>query len=139
VSVDPRAHERPITIQPLTAATRVEDVYTRTPVTVLPQDDVTTALDLMGPNGFKSLPVVDDAHRLVGMVSRSDVVRAMARDDALITADILRYFGDLNHPDWNVVVTDGVVEIMGPSDAAHRSLAHTIARTVPGVVEVRIA
>ena len=40
-------------------------------------------------------------------------------------------------PDWLVEVSEGVVEITGP-DAADHSLAHTIARTVPGVVGVRI-
>src|SRR5436309_9971898 len=55
----------------------------------------------------KSLPVVDDGHRLVGIVSRSDVVRALARDDALIAEDISRIFNDLDHPDWAVQVRDG--------------------------------
>ena len=137
VEVDPRAHERPVTMQPVAAAQTVEDVYTRSPVAIRPDDDVATAVDVMGAKGFKSLPVVDDRHRLVGIVSRSDVVRALARDDALIADDIIRVFRDLGHTDWVVEVIDGVVEITG-LDAAHHSLAHTIARTVPGVVGVRI-
>lgn len=112
-------------------------MYTRSPITVRPDEDVATAVDMMCAKGFKSLPVVDDQDRLVGIVSRSDVVRALARDDALIADDISRVFRDLGHADWVVDVTDGVVEITGP-DAAQHSLAHTIARTVQGVVRVRI-
>jgi CBS domain-containing protein len=139
VGADPRAHERPVTIRPVAAAQTVEDVYTREPVVVRPEDDVSTAVELMSTRGFKSLPVVDDQHQLVGMLSRSDVVRALARDDNLIAEEINEFFENLGHTDWTVAVTDGVVEITGPSDAAQRSLAHTISRTVPGVVEVRVS
>jgi CBS domain-containing protein len=138
VADDPRAHERPITIRPVNPARTVDDVYTRSPVTVRPADDVTAAVDLMTARGFKSLPVVDDRHALVGIVSRSDVVRALARDDSQIAADIRRFFDDLGHTEWRVEVADGVVDITGPSDAALRSLAHTVGRTVLGVVEVRV-
>jgi CBS domain-containing protein len=58
-------------------ARTVEDVYTRAPITVRPEDDAASALDLMSAKGFKSLPVVDDQHRVVGIVSRSDVVRGV--------------------------------------------------------------
>jgi CBS domain-containing protein len=138
VADDPRAHERPLTIRPVNPARTVDDVYTRSPVTIRPADDVTAAVDLMTSRGFKSLPVVDDRHRLVGIVSRSDVVRALARDDSQIAADIRRFFDDLGHTEWRVEVADGVVDITGPSDAALRSLAHTVGRTVLGVVEVRV-
>lgn len=135
---DPRAHERPITMRPLTPARIVDDVYTREPVSVRPHDDVTVVVDLMTVKGFKSLPVVDERHRLVGMISRSDVVRALARDDDAIAHDIGRLFADLGHPGWRVEVVGGVVEVSGPEDAGEHSLAHALSRTVPGVVEVRV-
>jgi predicted transcriptional regulator len=138
VADDPRAHERPISIRPVTPPRTVDDVYTRSPIIVRPHDDVTAAVDVMAAKGFKSLPVVDDQHRLVGIVSRSDVVRALARDDDAIAQDITRIFQDLGHADWVVHVAGGLVRVTGPSDAAQRSLAHTLSRTVPGVVEVRI-
>jgi CBS domain-containing protein len=137
VATDPRAHERPVEVHPVVAAQTVEDVYTRAPITVRPEDDVASAVDLMSAKGFKSLPVVDDQLRVVGIVSRSDVVRTLARDDALIAEDITSVFRDLGHTDWLVEVSDGVVHITGP-DAAHHLLAQTVARTVPGVVAVRI-
>jgi CBS-domain-containing membrane protein len=135
---DPRAHERPITIRPVVPPQTVDDVCTRSPIAVGPQDDVTAAVDLMTAKGFKSLPVVDHEHRLVGIVSRSDVVRALARDDEIIAHDILRLCEELGHPVWTVEVTGGVVDIAGPADAAQRSLAHALSRTVPGVVAVHI-
>jgi CBS domain-containing protein len=138
VADDPRAHERPITIHPVTPAQTVEDVYTRTPVTVGPQDDVTAAVDLMTAKGFKSLPVVDHEHRLVGMVSRSDVLRALARDDDVIAHDVVKLFDELGHGGWSVEVTSGVVEVSGPEDPAQRSLAHALTRTVAGVVAVHV-
>ena len=133
---DPRAHERPITMRPLTPAHTVDDLYSRTPVVVRPHDDVRAVVDLMGAKGFKSIPVVDDGHRLVGMVSRSDIVRALARDDETIALDITRLFDQLGHADWTVVVADGVADVVGP-DAAEQALAHTVCRTVPGVVGVQ--
>lgn len=138
VADDPRAHERPITIRPVTPLHTVADAYTRSPIVVQPQDDVTAAVDLMAAKGFKSLPVVDDEHRLVGVISRSDVIRALARDDEDIAQDIGRLFADLGHVQWTVAVADGVVEIAGPSDAAQRSLAHALSRTVRGVVSVHL-
>ncbi|MBO0845481.1 MAG: CBS domain-containing protein [Nocardioides sp.] len=137
VAADPRAQARAIEMRPLTAPKTVEDVYTRSPIAARPDQDVAAVVDVMGAKGFKSLPVVDDMQRLVGVVSRSDVVLALARDDTVIAEDIGRVFRDLGHDDWQVEVIDGVVEITGP-DAVHHSLALTIARTVPGVVGVRI-
>ena len=135
---DPRARARPISMRPLTPARTVDDVYTRTPVTVRPHDDVTAVVDLMSAQGFKSLPVVDAKQCLVGMISRSDVVRALARDDDDIAQDISRLFAELDHTDWTVSVVGGIVDITGPGDAAEHSLAHTLSRTVRGVVEVRV-
>lgn len=139
VPEDPRAHERPIAIRPVTPARVVDDVYTRVPVTVHPQDDVAAAVDVMAGKGFKSLPVVDDDHHLVGIVSRSDVLRALARDDEAIAHDILRLFDDLGHTDWAVSVVSGSVVVSGPDESAHRSLAHALSRTVPGVADVHIS
>ncbi len=138
VADDPRAHERPVTIRPVTPPHRVDDLYTRSPMAIGPQDDVTQAVDVMAAKGFKSLPVVDHQGRLLGVISRSDVVRALARDDDVIAADICRLFEDLGHTDWTATVASGRVQINGPVDAAHRSLAHALSRTVPGVVEVHL-
>ena len=82
--------------------------------------------------------MIDHQGRLLGVISRSDVVRALARDDDVITADIGKLFEDLGHATWTAAVSGGLVEITGPDDAAQRSLAHALTRTVPGVVAVHI-
>jgi CBS domain-containing protein len=138
VADDPRAHARPFTMHPVIPAHTVEDVYTRSPVAVGPQDDVTAAVDVMTVQGFKSLPVVDQAHRLVGIVSRSDILRALARDDDVIAHDVVHLFQELGHTGWTVEVTSGVVDITGPEDAAERSLAHALSRTVLGVTAAHV-
>jgi CBS-domain-containing membrane protein len=138
VADDPRAHERPIMIRPVTPPHRVDDLYTRSPTAIGPQDDVTAAVVVMAAKGFKSLPVVDHQGRLIGVISRSDVVRALARDDDVIAGDIEKLFEELGHATWTAAVSGGLVEITGPDEAAHRSLAHALTRTVPGVVAVHI-
>ena len=135
---DPRAHERPIVVEPLHPAHLVDEVCTRSVVTVRPDDDVATAVDLMASTGAKSLPVVDDARRLVGIVSRSDVVAALARSDAVVASDVAVLLDSCGHGDWVVEVDDGSVRITGPSGPAEHSLAHAVAHTVAGVVDVRI-
>jgi CBS-domain-containing membrane protein len=138
VARDPRAQERPIMIEPLYPPRRVEEVCTRSVVTVRTDDDVATAVELMSATGAKSLPVLDEDRRLVGMLSRSDVVAALARSDDVIAGDIDAVLESLGHGDWLVEVSEGSVDISGPSGAAERSLAHVVAHTVAGVVEVRI-
>ena len=135
---DPRAVERPIVLEPIRPAHVVDEVCTRSVVTVRPDDDVATAVDLMASTGAKSLPVVDDDHRLVAIVSRSDVVAALARSDAVVAADIRALLHSCGHADWGVEVDDGAVRITGPTDAGQRSLAHAVAHTVAGVVDVRV-
>ena len=139
VPSDPRAQERPIVIEPLYPPTTVEDVYTRAAVTVHPEDDVAVAVDLMTSTGVKSLPVVDDERRVVGVVSRSDVVRELARSDAQIAAEIDERLVSVGHDDWLVEVVDGTVTVTGPADVGASSLAQVVARTVPGVVNVRVS
>jgi len=136
---DPRAQERPIMIQALYPPTTVEDVYTRVAVTVVPEDDVAVAVELMTSTGAKSLPVVDRDHGVVGVVSRSDIVRELARPDAQIAADIDQRLVSVGHDDWLVEVDDGVVQVTGPADAGLSSLAFVVARTVPGVVDVHVS
>jgi CBS-domain-containing membrane protein len=61
-------------------AERVEEIMTRVVVTVTPGDRVATAIDLMVQSGLRSLPVVERRSRrdvLVGIVSRSDVLRSL--------------------------------------------------------------
>jgi CBS domain-containing protein len=90
----------------------------------------------------KRLPVVDDDGRLVGIVSRADVLSVFSRPDADIRGDIIEnvIVGTvLTDPArFTVDVKDGVVTITGEPETASvgRDMIEEI-RHVEGVVTVR--
>jgi len=53
---------------------QVRDMMTFHAVTVMPDDTVKDALDLLVANNVAALPVVDEANRCVGVVSASDLL-----------------------------------------------------------------
>lgn len=53
--------------------TRVKDVMTRKPYTIDPDAPIETATAVMRDRGVRHLPVVNDAGKLVGMISDRDV------------------------------------------------------------------
>lgn len=55
----------------------VEDVMSQAVATVGPAEVLWSAASLMHRRGIKRLPVVDDDGRLVGMLTRGDVIRAI--------------------------------------------------------------
>lgn len=58
-------------------AYRVDQIMTRHVVTVTPAQSLEEAARRMMERGVKRLPVVDDQSRVVGIISRADVVRAL--------------------------------------------------------------
>ena len=64
------------------AGKSVADVMTEDVVTVRPETDVDTILDLLADDerDINRLPVVDDDGRLVGIIARQDLIRAL-RDE----------------------------------------------------------
>jgi CBS domain-containing protein len=58
----------------------VEEVMTGTPLGVPPDADLTDVVSLMLEANVRSMPVVDDG-ALVGIVSRRDVLRVVARGE----------------------------------------------------------
>ena len=131
-----------------------EDVMTRNVVTVLPGTPVEEVAHLLAERNVKRVPVVDDG-RLVGIVSRRDVLRATAdrlgaaphpasgRD--LSDADIVRQLlASLGREPWAEVnhirplAEDGVVTLRGEAESvAEREAIEVAARGIPGVREVR--
>ncbi|EHR50980.1 CBS-domain-containing membrane protein [Saccharomonospora marina XMU15] len=85
--------------------------------------------------GFRAMPIVD-GERLVGIVTRRDVVRALSRDDTAIARDVRRRLMIYGGPDrWSVKVDDGVVTIVDEyDDPTDRHVATLLAESVPGVV-----
>jgi len=122
----------------LTAA----DVMTSPPVTVTPEDTVEHAAKLMYLRRVKHLPVVDEAGRLAGILSRADVLVVFDRPDHEIgeevRSDILAYEAPADSGTFNVEVKDGVVTLQGTPrtcEQGHAILFRT--RHVQGVVAVR--
>jgi CBS-domain-containing membrane protein len=139
VDSDPRAHEIPLDEQPWHDRPGVVgDVMTPHAVTVRPDTELATAVELITSTSVKSVPVVDTKGRVVGMLSRGDVVKMLARADADIEREVDALLTSAGLDDWVAEVTDGTVALCGPEDSTNKGLAHLVAGTVPGVIEVRL-
>ena len=115
----------------------VAEVMNPHPMTVSESTDLAEAADLLTTTGVKSLPVLDEHGRVVGVVSRRDIIHVLARPDSEIEAELDDAFRRLGR-DWLVDVDNGVVTLTGPSDAGEIGLATTLAETVAGVTAVII-
>ncbi|HEV7172370.1 HPP family protein [Pedococcus sp.] len=111
---------------------RVDEVMTPDPVTVQENADVDHVIRVFATTAWKSLPVVR-RRRLIGVISRSDVVRALATPDAEIVRQVKGDFARIGHEEWDVLVGAGVVTVRGPQQANDTRLATAIAQTIPGV------
>ena len=132
---DPRAHLWPpeaIVRRDLT----VNDVMTVDAVCVTAHTDCSDVALALADTGWKSMPVVQDGH-LVGIVSRSDILRSLAVPDEITTQAVLGAFAAAGHPEWVAVVRSGHVTVDSPdTDLGEAALA--TASTVPGVRSVQL-
>lgn len=121
----------------LTAA----DLMTSPPIRVQPDDSVEHAARLMYARRVKRLPVIDEAGRLVGILSRTDVLAVYSRLDEEIRKEVCQVLIDEFRSDpagFTVTVQDGIVTLEGAPESA--SLGHDLVGTVrhmQGVVAVR--
>jgi CBS domain-containing protein len=116
------------------------DAMTTPAVTIKPDVAVAEAATTMVRRRVNRLPVVD-GERLVGVVSRADIVRALARTDEQLSQavrdDVLYRTMWLDPKSFEVEVTNGKVRIRG--EVERRSEAEMIERItamLPGVVDV---
>ncbi len=116
----------------------VGDVMSTHALTVRAETDLADAVELTTSTAVKSLPVVDEHDRLIGMVSRRDVVHMLARSDDLLEQEVDALLVSAGLRDCLVDVQDGVAEITGPAGSHERILATVLARAVPGVIEVHV-
>jgi CBS domain-containing protein len=135
----------------LTHGRRVGEVMTSDVTTIEENADLNEAIELMESRQVKRPPVVQGG-KMIGIVARSDVVRALANcirkipeerptKDATIKGDIE---GELHAQPWapiaslKVQVKDGKVVIRGAlSDERIRNAVLTVAENANGVVAVQ--
>jgi CBS domain-containing protein len=132
---DRRAHEIPSHAEGRTKLLLVGDVMTRLPMSVTVDADLAAAASVLVDTAIKCLPVVDDDGRVVGVVSRRDVIAVLAKRDPLIEAEVDELLRSAE-VDCEVEVLDGVVRLDGPAEPHQREIARVLAGTVPGVVGV---
>lgn len=135
MSQDPRAHARPIEERGEGAGDTVADVMTAGVRTVREGTDASDIARMMMDTGVKSVPVTR-GQRVVGIVSRRDLIRALASTDERIQDEIRQLFAEAGVTGWRAEVDDGRVSIVGHGSARDARLATALARTVTGVSEV---
>jgi CBS domain-containing protein len=123
-------------------AVTAADLMTKPAVTIGPNEPVTRAARLMYSRRVKRLPVIKGDGRLIGIVTRSDVLSVYRRPDAeiqrAIAQDLILDTFLCDPARFTVTVRDGVVTIEGIPETA--AVGHDIisdARHVEGVVAVR--
>jgi CBS domain-containing protein len=109
-------------------------------VTIGPDDTVEHAAKLMYDRKVKRLPVIDHGGRLIGIISRTDILAVFDRGDAEIREEIMtQVIAGGSEPSWyQVIVKDGVVTLEGNPETA--AIGHDLisrSRHVQGVVAVR--
>jgi CBS domain-containing protein len=137
---DPRRHLLPTPQRQAHVPLIVQEVMTRD-VVALPEDaDVAEVARLMLDRHVKRIPIVRDRH-VVGIVSRRDLLKVLARDDGDIRHELDALLSDeiLSLGRFTADVRGGVAVLVGPGDRASRRLAELLARSVPGVLAVEFA
>jgi len=130
-------------------ATKVKDIMTRDVKTAAPEAPLYEIADLFEENQIKRVPVVTANGDLVGLVSRANIIQAIASarprlemslPDAMIREKLKE---ELKRQKWahvhriNTTVTNGVVDLWGlvESDQERQAIRIT-AEAIPGVAAV---
>ncbi len=137
-----RRRHRGTTAEGKADARTAADAMTAPAITIAPRNRVDAAAGLMLDRAVNRLPVVEDG-RLVGIVTRADLVRAFAAtDDRIeteIRAQVLLHELWLDPREFELHVEEGVVEIAGRFDSEEqREIVARRLRLVPGVVSVAV-
>ncbi|MEU8511061.1 CBS domain-containing protein [Kitasatospora sp. NPDC048722] len=122
-------------------ATTAVGLMTRPAVCARPEWTVVEAARVMQGEHVKRLPVVDEAGRLVGIVSRGDLLRVFLRHDSAIReeirAEVLRRVLGIDPDTVDVTVHDGRVTLAGTLDrGGPAEVVERLCRSVDGVVDV---
>jgi CBS domain-containing protein len=122
------------------SARTAAEAMTSPAVTIRATDSAASAARVMIERGINRLPVVSNG-RLVGIITRADLVRAFHRSDETIAEEIRNDV--LAHALWlapealDVSVHDGVATVAGVVETeADAEVAERLIRRIPGVLEV---
>ena len=123
-------------------ARTVGEAMTALAITIGARHEAARAAQLMVEHKVNRLPVVDDEKRLLGIVTRADLVRAFVRADEEIERelrdDVVRGALWTDPRDVEITVRRGEVTLAGELDTkADAQLLESFAARVPGVVSVR--
>ena len=130
-------------------AMKVKDIMTRDIKTATPETPLPEIADLFEENHIKRVPIVSKGGDLVGIVSRANIIQAIASarpklEISLPDATIReRLLDELKEQSWahvhklNVTVTNGVVNLWGfvQSEKERQAIA-AAAESIPGVAAV---
>jgi CBS domain-containing protein len=137
-----RHDARSLVAEELAAAplARVGDVMTTQVLTVAPATDVADLVQRMQALGIRAVPVVRPSGRLVGIVSRRDVLSTFSRLDSVIAADVRHRLAAYAGPGrWEVAVDGGQVTLRDLlADPEEEHPASVVAAAVRGVLHVRV-
>jgi CBS domain-containing protein len=125
-----------------------EDVMTRDVVTVNETTELAAVANLLETKRIKRVPVVKDG-KLIGIVSRANLVRALATAGSRFTADTApddrtirqKLLDELRGQQWvhtwaaDIIVRDGIVHIWVSDDRpqAEKDALRVAAENIPGV------
>lgn len=106
--------------------------------------EIFTGIDDVGrlllQRGVRSVPVVDDEGRVIGIVSRGDLLRLNATSDEAVAVGVQKLLDDYTGKRrWIAAVNGGEVTIAGVfDDDSERRIATALAHMVPGASRVRL-
>jgi CBS-domain-containing membrane protein len=136
--LDTREHRR---ARIKSIGTTAAELMSAPAITAFAGTTVHAAARRMDSERVKRLPVVDDLGRLVGVVTRGDLLKAFLRPDADIRAEVaqevLRRVLVVDEGTVRVEVDDGVVTLIGQLDRKSAvDIAVRLTRQIAGVVDV---
>jgi CBS domain-containing protein len=130
-------------------AAKVQDVMTSDVVTAAPETPLDEIATLLEERRIKHVPIVNKDGNLVGIVSRANLIQAVASarpklevslPDSTIRQQLL---GELKKHSWahthnlSMTVTNGIVDLWGYAESGEeRKAIRVIAEAIPGVTLV---
>ncbi|MEZ0090902.1 CBS domain-containing protein [Streptacidiphilus sp. EB129] len=126
------------------AALVAGDLMSAPAVTIGPDETAAAAARLMMRRSVRRLPVVDGGGRLIGVVSRGDLLKVFLRDDTVLVEDVRtaleRELSSAEAARLTVTVTQGIAAISGTlTDSSRIPLVARTVGGVDGVVDVAFA